>query len=490
MSVSPAIIRGPESEFNHGPEKPELVCCGAGVRRYDRPTMDLINEPIPRLVRNLAVPAATGFFFNTLYNFVDTYYAGKISPEALEAMGYSFPVFFILIALSSGVGQGSTALIANQLGAGNKEDARLMSQQSLVFGAIAGVAVTIIGLAVSPWLYCQLRADGESLQLSLDYMNMILMGTPFFVLQQVINASLQAGGDTRSYRNVLIAGSLLNLGLNPWFLYGGFGIPAMGIRGIALATVVVQILGLAYLVTRLEAISWRKGRHAAEFRPRALHFRQIFMQGAPSSLNMMTVAIGIYIINWFLSGFSTESVAGYIAATRIEQIILVPTIGFNIAMLTLSGQNNGAGRLDRVREAWNVSTRYGLVIMIVGGLVLFLLRAPLIRIFTDDPVIIAFGTEYLLVASITLFAYVILFQTVFMMQGLKRPAYALWIGLYRQIAAPLLVFWFLGYVLDWKERGVWWGVFAVTWSAAIFTFWYGRRLLNRLEASASTSRNS
>jgi Na+-driven multidrug efflux pump len=80
----------------------------------------------------------------------------------------------------------------------------------------------------------------------------------------------------------------------------------------------------------------------------------------------------------------------------------------------------------------------------------------------------------------TLFAYVILFQTVFMLQGLKRPGYALWIGLYRQIVAPILTFWFLGRVLGWRELGVWWGVFVVTWSAALFTRWYGMRVLNQL----------
>ncbi len=449
--------------------------------------MDLISQPIPLLIRRLAVPAAIGYFFNTMYNFVDTYYAGKLSPSALEAMGYSFPVFFILMALSSGVGQGSTALIANQLGGSDKPGARLMSQQSLVFGAATGIVVAVLGFFVSPFLYRQLRAEGEALQMSMDYMNTILLGAPFFVLQQVINASLQAGGDTRSYRNFLIAGSLMNLVLNPWFLYGGFGVPAMGIRGIALATTLIQFIGFLYLLSRLRGIDWRDGWTFEELRPRAEHWKQIFVQGFPASLNMITVAAGIYVITWFLGGFSKESVSAYIAATRIEQVVLVPTIGFNIAMLTLAGQNNGAGRLDRVREAWALSSRYGLIIMLIGGAVLFLFRQRLMQVFTSEPVIIAHGTSYLGVASITLFAYVILFQTVFMLQGLKKPAYALWIGLYRQIAAPFLVFWFLGYFLEWREKGIWWGVFLVTWSAALFTWWYGRRMLSRMEAALPAS---
>ncbi|MCD8534904.1 MAG: MATE family efflux transporter [Verrucomicrobia bacterium] len=442
--------------------------------------MDLVNDPIPVLIRKLAIPAAVGFLFNTMYNVVDTFYAGKISEDALEAMGYSFPVFFIILALASGVGQGSTALIANLLGSKDQPGARLMSQQSLVFGAVVGLGVAVVGWLVSPFLYRLLKADGVALELSIEYMNIILIGAPMMVMQGVINASLQAGGDTKSYRNFLIAGSILNLFLDPWFLYGGFGVPSMGIRGIALATTIIQFLGVIYLVTRLREIEWRRGGNPAEFVPLGGHWRQILNQGFPASLNMITVALGIFIITWFLSDFSKASVSAYIAATRIEQVILVPTIGFNIAMLTLAGQNNGAGRIDRVREAWDISSRYGLVVMLVGGVILFLFRGTFMGLFTSDADIIAHGRRYLGIASMTLFAYVILFQTVFMLQGLKRPAYALWIGLYRQIVAPILTFWFLGRVLGWQELGVWWGVFVVTWSAALFTRWYGMRVLNQL----------
>lgn len=355
-----------------------------------------------------------------------------------------------------------------------------MSQQSLVFGAVVGLGVAVVGWLVSPFLYRLLKADGVALELSIEYMNIILIGAPMMVMQGVINASLQAGGDTKSYRNFLIAGSILNLFLDPWFLYGGFGVPAMGIRGIALATTIIQFLGVIYLVTRLREIEWRRGGNPAEFVPLGGHWRQILNQGFPASLNMITVALGIFIITWFLSDFSKASVSAYIAATRIEQVILVPTIGFNIAMLTLAGQNNGAGRIDRVREAWDISSRYGLVVMLVGGVILLLFRGTFMGLFTSDEDIIAHGRRYLGIASMTLFAYVILFQTVFMLQGLKRPAYALWIGLYRQIVAPILTFWFLGRVLGWRELGVWWGVFVVTWSAALFTRWYGMRVLNQL----------
>jgi Na+-driven multidrug efflux pump len=115
--------------------------------------------------------------------------------------------------------------------------------------------------------------------------------------------------------------------------------------------------------------------------------------------------------------------------------------------------------------------------MAFGGLLVWLLREPAMRLFTSDPNVIRHGRDYLLSASLTLAAYPILFVTVFAMQGIKRPAYGLWIGLYRQIAAPAVVFHTLAFTLGWGLWGVWWGICLVTWSAALFALWWGSRQL-------------
>ena len=126
--------------------------------------------------------------------------------------------------------------------------------------------------------------------------------------------------------------------------------------------------------------------------------------------------------------------------------------------------------------------RWGLAMMILGGMLLYPMAETTMAWFTDSEAVITLGADYLRVASITLCSYVILFQTVFMLQGLKRPMVGLWIGLYRQIVAPLLVFYGLAYGLDWGIDGIWWGIFGVTWSAALFTLIYGKRILKKLTA--------
>lgn len=443
--------------------------------------MDLLRDPIPGLIRQLAIPASVGFFFNTMYNIVDTYYAGLISTEALAALSLSFPVFFIMIAVGAGISQGTTALIANALGASDEDQAHRLWIQALTFGILLGLVLTVAGLFLSRPLFHLLGAEGAYLETSLRYMQTIMAGTILFLMQSITNTALGARGDTRTFRNVLIGGFLLNLALDPWFLFGGFGLPPMGIRGIALATVVIQGLGSTFLFTRVRRLPGWQGISLRRMIPERKPFQEIATQGFPAAVNMSTVALGIFVITWFVSRFSKEGVAAYGIATRIEQMVLLPTIGLNIAVLTLTGQNNGAGLLHRVRETWITTIRYGIFMMLAGGAAIFVLRESIMSIFTDDSRVIANGSDYLAIASITLAAYVILFQTVFMLQGLKRPMYAVWIGIYRQIVAPLLVFQVLAFGLDWKLHGIWWGIFFVTWSAALVTLAYGLHILKHLK---------
>ena len=441
--------------------------------------MNLVEDPIPLLVRRIAIPASIGFFFNTMYNFVDTYFAGLISESALTGLSRSFPLFLGLMAVGSGLSNGTTALISNAIGKGDHKQARLFFAQSVVFASLAGLLVSGAGFLAAPSLFRLLHAEGAHLAAALAFMNMIFLGGVFFILQMTLNAVLNAQGETRVFRNVLIGSFLGNCVLNPLFIYGWLGLPAMGVAGIGFATSVIQFLGVLVLLYHISRSELCQGLTAAMFRPQLVCLKQIAQQAVPAGLNMMTVALGVYVITWFVAKFGEAGVAGYGIATRIEQVVLLPTIGLNFAVLALTGQNNGAGRLDRVHEAWRTCIRYGLLLMLGGGALVYGVRTFAMRWFTHDEQVIAHGSDYLCIDAVTLCEYPVLFQTVFMLQGLKRPVYGLWIGLYRQIVAPLIVFNALAFGLGWKLWGVWWGVCLVTWSAALFTLWWGKRVLDR-----------
>jgi len=451
-------------------------------------SLNFTSAPLPNLIRKLAVPASVGFVFNTLFNVVDTYWGGKISTSALAAMGLTFPVFFIILSMGIGMGTGTTALISQSLGAGQHEEAGKYGFQAISFSVINSVLLTIIGLAIAPSLFLILGASNDYLVIAVQYMNIILYGTILFLMNSTLNSLLTSRGDTKTYRNYLIVGFFLNIILDPWFMYGGFGVPEMGIRGIALSTILIQLFGTIYLIRITRKRNLFKNARFADFIPNRKYFIALFGQGFPASLNMLTVAIGIFVITYFASQFGREAVAAYGIATRIEQIALLPSIGLNIAALTLAGQNMGAGFPERVFESWKLNIRYGLMIISIGVVGVAVFARQLIQAFTADAKVIEIGTEYLHIAVLFFFAYVILNISVSTLQGMKKPLYAIFVGTYRQFLVPLPLFLFLAIYLGWGTKGIWWGIFLANWSAAIFTFFYTRRQIRNLIYVSSTSK--
>jgi putative MATE family efflux protein len=409
-----------------------------------------------------------------MYNFVDTYCAGLLSTDALAGLSLSFPVFFVVLAVGSGLSQGTTALMANALGAGQPDDARRVFAQSIVLTILGGIVLSACGILAAPWLFRELGAEGVYLRTAVNYIDTILLGGDFFLLTMAINSALTAQGNTRVYRNYLIAGFLANCALNPILMWGWLGMPRLGVRGIALATVIVQIGGCIWLWRQVTKSGLCSRLRRGLFAPDLPTVKRILAQALPAALNMLTIALGIFVITRYVQQFGKEAVAAMGIATRIEQIVLMPVIGLSSSVLSLVGQNHGARLPDRVRETWTTCIRYGVGLMAAGGTLVWVFGGMAMRCFTSDPTIIAAGRGYLIAASITLAAYPILFSTVFLMQGLKRPAYGLWIGLYRQVLAPLLMIHMLVYVFGWGLWGVWWGVCIVNWSAAFFALWWGR----------------
>jgi len=449
---------------------------------------DLTSQPVPRLIWRLAVPVSVGFFFNTMFNVVDTFYAGTISTQALAALSLTVPVFFIIIAIGSGLSAGTTALIGNALGADDTTAARQYALQGLTFGAITSMIVVVAGLLAAPSLFRLLGARDVYLNDCLIYMDIIFDGTLFFLLNYMLNAILTALGDTRSYRNFLIVGFCVNILLDYWFIAGGLGVPSLGIAGIALSTILIQLGGGVYLSMKVYEQQFLRDRRLHEIIPHRTPFMQIAHQGLPASISMLTVGIGFFVITYFASTFGQAAVAAYGVATRIEQIVLLPTIGLNTAALTLIAHNNGSKRFDRIDDTLYRCLRYGFYFMAAGTIIVFVLSPYLMILFTDDVSVQAIGTVYLRIGSLVFYAYVILFLSIAALQGIKRPLYGIWIGIARQLILPLVVFTFLIDVLHCGIIGIWWGIFAINWSAAVITFVYTRSILKKVaQPSANTA---
>lgn len=442
---------------------------------------DLTVGSIPRHIRRIATPTSIGFFFHTMYNVVDTYFAGLLSTEALAALALSFPFFFLIIATASGFGTGATALIANALGAGNRSLARHYIVQTLVYGVAVSLVLTAVGIKLAPTLFVLFGASGMYLENAVTFMRVIFLGSVSFVIVNTLNAGLNAQGITKPFRNFLTCGFLINCILDPWLMYGGFGVPRLGIAGIALATVIAESLGVFYLAWVVMHTKLLERESFADWRPRLNSYWEITRQALPAGLNMLTIAAGIFVITYFVSIFGTVAVAAYGISTRIEQIALLPVIGINVATLALVGQNNGAGNFQRVRETYRTAVRYVVLITTCGSIMVYIFAELISRLFSTDPEVIHISVQSLHISLFAFWAYAILFVSVSTLQGLKQPLYAIAIGVFRQIVGLGAILFLYVRIFEWQISGVWWGVFSINVFAALITLLYTNLQLRKLQ---------
>ena len=376
--------------------------------------MDLVNDPIPRSIRKIAVPFALGMIFNTMFNVTDTFFVGRLSTDALAALSLSFPMYFLIFGPGIGIQTGASALISNALGERMPEKATSYQVQAITLGLIVTVVISVTMHLVLPALYRFFGAEGEVLAGGLRYMRVIASGGIILILGQVLNAGLVARGDTTAFRNVLIATAILNVGLDPVLMFGvsirGVAvIPPLREAGTAIATVFLQGLGVLYLIVRGRRQGIYDGVKARDFRPDGSAMRELIGQSAPAALDFLVMTLGAFVITFFISDFGRDAVAAYGASLRIEQIALLPLFGISTALSTLVGQNNGAGRLDRVEESFRTSVRISVVAAVAILTPVLLLAGTLLRLFTDTAEVVSIGRHYLYIQGITYFSYILIF---------------------------------------------------------------------------------
>lgn len=442
---------------------------------------NILTDNLPGLIKRIAIPASIGFFFMTMYNVVDTFFAGMISTNALAAMTLCFPLFIVILALGNGIGTGTSALVTNSIGAGKEKEARRYVSQAISFGIIVSVSISVLGLLFSKSVFRLMNATPEVISLAQQYAVVLFAGATFFIMTYILNSVLMARGDTKSFRNVLIGGFFLNILLDPLFLFGWFGLPKLGLTGIALATILIQAASMIYLLIKvLDSGLFSLKEFTQEYLPVKKFFRAIAKQGFPASVNHLSMAVGMFIITYFLARFSTAAVAAVGISMRLEQIAVMPAIGLNIATITLVGQNNGAKQFARVKETVRLAIRYGFLFTLSMSILVFIFARHILSIFTSDPAVLTIAITAARVASLYISAYIVYGVSISALQAMKRPYFALWGSLGRQLIGPLIFFPLFAYVFGWGLSGIFWGMFVIAWTMSGIALLYTKRVFHSL----------
>jgi len=433
---------------------------------------DLTTGSIKDHLIKLSIPAITGYFFHTIYNVTDTYFAGMISTEALAALSLSASIFFMLLAIAIGMSEALTSLVGNALGKKETKQAQHISLNGIVFGAILSVMLTIFGVMLTPYLI-NLLGDPTYTATTLEYINIILFATIFFIGSFFFNSLLNATGDTVSFRNVLIFTAFLNVILN-YILVVHFH---MGVQGIALSTIFSEFITMAYLFYKLQKTKLYSGFHEFKFDTKII--KELMKQGFPPSMNMFLMAFGMYLITYYVAPYGKEAVAAFGIGMRIEQIFLMPVVGLGIATLAIVSQNNGAKEYKRIKPTVDFAIKLGFFMSTLGVVSFFVFGSFYASLLTSDALVIKETILYLRIGGFGFFGFVLIFVYISMLQGISKPGVIFPVSLYRQIIAPVILF-SLFSTLELGIYSIWIGLVGIIFSSAIYLWWYSTKRLEEL----------
>ena len=447
--------------------------------------MNLLKDNVPKLVRKLAVPAMVGTLFQTFYNIVDTFFAGKISPEALSALSKSFPIYFIIIATSIGVTVAGTSLIGNSIGEKNNKKTLYYFSHIVYYGILVSIFITFLGLYFAENVFFLMGSTDEVVSLGLDYTNIIYSGSILFILVVSLNSLLHAEGDTKTYRNVLILSFLLNILLNPIFIFGFLFIPAFGVKGIGIATIISQFVSFIIILFNVLK-NPRVLKITNEFLlPKFIYFKNIFFQSMPITISICGYALAAAIIFTYVGQSGEYAVAGYGVGTRIEQVVLLPILGINTAIISIIAQNYGAKNFDRIKQCYFTAIQYAFIIMLTSGIIVFISAGFITSIFSSDPEVIEYGKRYLKISAFVLPAYPVFFLSNGFFMALKKSENAMISNFFRNVLNPILVFYIAKHI-DASFETFFWIWVGINWFFSISYFfivvYYFKAKLNKSSA--------
>ena len=432
---------------------------------------DYTKITLKKAIFLLAVPMILELVMESTFAIVDIYFVSKLGPSAVATVGLTETYLFLLYSLAMGLAMAVTAIIARRIGEKKKEDAAIAAIQSIFLGLLCSIPFVIAGIFFAKDLLALMGADEWSIKHGYRFTQWMLGGNFVIVLLFVINAIFRGAGDAAIAMRVLLIANAINIILDPILIFGWGPIPAMGIEGAGIATNTGRGVGVIVQLWTL----FKGGKHIQAKLSQVYWDAKIILNIVRTSLGgvgQMIVAMTSWIfVMRILSDVGSEAVAGSTIALRIMMFTLMPAWGLSNAAATLVGQNLGAGHPERAESSvWKIGV-YNMIFLIIVSVVYFSFNHSLMRIFTDDPKVIAIGAEWLRILSYSYLVYGWWMVSVQAFNGAgdtKTPT-----------KINLVFFWLiqipLAYLLaikfDWAQSGVFWAVFISETSVGLFTLW-------------------
>lgn len=438
---------------------------------------DLLNSPIPQTLKRMTLPMILGMIMLMTFGLVDTFFVSMLGTDQLAAISFTFPVTFTLISLNIGLGIGTSATIGRFMGSGQSHLAKEYATGALILSFVLVGALAIVGVFTIDPIFRLLGATDDLLPYIHDYMIVWYSAGVFLAVPMVGNSVLRAAGDTKTPSMIMAFGGLINVILDPILIFGWGPIPAMGIKGAALATAIAWAIGLFYILYLL-AIKRQL------ILPRLLKWSEmkivsagILKIGLPAAgANMLTPIAG-GVITAMIAGYGPEAVAAWGVGSRIESIASIIVLALSMSLPPFISQNYGANKLDRVYDSYVMSLKFVIVFQMGIFLLLWLFSPILASIFADEKQVAELIQLFLFIVPLGYGLQGVVILTNSSFNAIHKPMSALVLSIVRLFVFLVPLAYLGSYLSDIK--GLFWGVvIANTLTAIVAYLWFTRS--NRL----------
>ena len=421
-----------------------------------KPPLQLFIDNPSKSMWNLAIPIMAGMGIQTLYTIIDMIFIGRLGGNAIAAVAFNMPIFFFVMGLSFGLGNGVTASIARFIGADDKVNADNSAEHAVAIAFLISAVLTSVGLIYGKEILILMGCTQEILPLAWDYLRVSCYGISFGVFSGFFRSILAGEGEMKLPMIVAGLGTVLNTILDPIFIF----YLDYGVTGAAWATTISQIIVFCIFIYMLFIKHHTYIRFKLkDFSPSSFIIYDIIKVGIPVSMSMVVMAIGQLVFNRLLVNYSTNAVAAYQIGGRIDMLVFLPIFGIASALTTMVGMFYGANEINKIKFISRYGVRSSLIITSICSALLYIFAPPVISIFTSDPTIQKISIDYLRIISL-LFPFISIGLTIGrILQGLGQGMPSLIITTIRVIGVAGPLAYYFTFIQNKPVEWIWYSMF-------------------------------
>lgn len=430
---------------------------------------------IPKLLFQVSFPIVISMFIQSMYNLVDSYYIGKINEEAFTAISIAFPIQNIMIGIGVGTGVGMSSLISRYLGEKNFKAANETAENGLSLALLYGIFLLLLSRFLPrPFLSAQ-TTNQNIIEYGVDYLQ-IVMGLSMGLFTQIfLERTLQSTGRTFFTMLTQLTGAILNIILDPIFIFGYFGLPAMGVKGAAVATVTGQIIGAIFGSFLQHKFNPEITIKKPSLSPKII--KAIYVVGVPSMITITIQSFTIYLLNKMLSEISTSAIAALGAYFKVQSFVFMPIFGINNGLVPIIAYNYGAKNKDRIKKSIKLAFATVTVMTLMVSVLIISFPREILGIFSASGKMLEIGIPMLRICALSyVFAGISIVGTS-IFQAFGNGILALLDSILRQIIVLLPVAYIA--IKFFTVNEIWWGYVIAEFASVLFISYFMNTFVRR-----------